>query len=127
MLEAMSSAMSDVSLKDVETLSNSAFSLMLERDVNMIQRQETPVRVPMILFFHKLLATMPVEMVREKHLSAYLKALSCIEEVDSGTQQTVSYSLHQLVDRLRNVHFLKEASDDLQDNLSNLRNWLIKC
>ena len=128
LLEVMTTVMPDVSLKDLETLSKSAFSLMLDQDVGLIRKQEVPVRIPTILFFHRLLTTLPVEMVREKQLTSYLKALADLGEtgaIDSGTQQTVAYSLHHLVDRLRDVHFLAEPSDDLHNSLANVRNWIM--
>ena len=58
---------------------------------------------------------------------AYLNSLTSMTNVDKALEQTISFSLHHLVDRLRDIQLLQNdqtQSEDLSSKMSNLRSWL---
>ena len=65
-------------------------------------------------------------MVRSEMVTAYLNSLTNLTNVDKSLEQTISYSLHHLVDRLRDVQLQSDESEskDLSSKLSDLRAWL---
>ena len=101
-----------------------AFDDMLQ--IDLFETREVPLRIPVILFFHRLLSTMPVQMIRSEMVENYIKALTYMTKVDKATEQTVSYSLHNLVDKLRHIQFANNdaKNNDLSVRLSEMRSWM---
>ena len=56
----------------------------------------------------------------------YIKALTFMTKVDKATEQTVSYSLHNLVDKLRHIQFANNdaKNSDLSTRLVEMRSWM---
>ena len=123
-LEVLSTSASEASLADLQILAKSAFEDMLQ--VDLFQTREVPIRIPLIMFYHRLLGIMPVGMIQAEMVNGYLKALSALENVDKATEQTVSYSLHNLMHKLRDVQLSSVPSEKerISDGLSSLRSWL---
>ena len=71
--------------------------------IDLFETREVPLRIPVILFFHRLLSTMPTQMIRSEMVENYIKALTYMTKVDKATEQTISYSLHNLVDKVSMV------------------------
>lgn len=107
-LEVLSKVTSQASLVNLQILVKSAFQDMLNPD--LFQSREVPVRIPLILFYHRLLCTLPTQMVRSEMVTAYLNSLTNLTNVDKSLEQTISYSLHHLVDRLRDVQLQSDES-----------------
>ena len=99
---------------------------IIHTNPDLFQSREVPVRIPLILFYHRLLCTLPTQMVRSEMVNDYLNAITTLKNVDKSLEQTISYSLHHLVDRLRDVQLQSEESEseDLRSKLSDLRSWL---
>ena len=99
---------------------------IIHTNPDLFQSREVPVRIPLILFYHRLLCTLPTQMVRSEMVNGYLNAITTLKNVDKSLEQTISYSLHHLVDRLRDVQLQSEESEseDLRSKLSDLRSWL---
>lgn len=127
-IDVLSKVASEASLANLEILSRAAFGHLLQEDI--FERCQVSVKIPAILFFHRLLSTMPIPMIRSEMMSAYFKALLNLKSVDVATQQTISYSLHHLVDRLRGIQLHAETSPNDEKNLSSMlidmRAWMWK-
>ncbi len=123
-IDVLSTAAAAASLADLQILAKSAFEIMLRPD--LFETRDVPLRVPLILFYHRLLSTMPVQMIRPAMVNDYLKALTCLTRVDKATEQTVSYSLHKLVDKLRDIQFSNDEpiNQDLSTRLAEMRSWM---
>jgi hypothetical protein len=81
-LEVLANAASEATLVDLQILARSAFRQMLEDQPDLIQTRETPIRVPLILFFHRLLSILPIQMVESDMVTVYLRSLTNLTEVD---------------------------------------------
>ena len=124
-LDVLSTTASEASLSNLQILAQASFNIMLQ--VDLFETRDVPVRVPAIIFFHRLLSTLPIQMVRSEMINNYLKALSYMTNVDKATEQTISYSLHNLMDRMRHVQFANEdetKSPNLSAGLAEMRAWM---
>jgi len=123
-VDVLTRAASESNLADLQILSKAAFDHMLQ--IDLFETREVPLRIPVILFFHRLLSTMPSQMIRSEMVENYIKALTYMTKVDKATEQTISYSLHNLVDKLRDVQFANEESknNDLSQRLAEMRSWM---
>ena len=123
-LEVLSTSASEASLANLQILAKSAFEDMLQ--IDLFQTREVPIRIPLIMFYHRLLSIMPVGMVQADMVNGYLKALAALENVDKATEQTVSYSLHNLMHKLRDVQLssVPAEKERISDGLNSLRSWL---
>ena len=123
-VDVLTTAASESNLADLQILSKAAFDHMLQ--IDLFETREVPLRIPVILFFHRLLSTMPSQMIRSEMVENYIKALTYMTKVDKATEQTISYSLHNLVDKLRDIQFANEESknNDLSQRLAEMRSWM---
>lgn len=118
-LDVLTNVSQNVSLKDLGYLAKVSFADILT-DPEAIERQETICRIPMILFFQKLLCSLPHEMVREEMVTSYLNALTRLRNVDGATQQTIQYSMHNVMKALEGVPLTR----DIRSSIVCTRNWL---
>ena len=123
-IDVLSTAASEANLANLQILCKAAFENMLQ--IDFFETRDVPVRVPSILFFHRLLSTMPVQMIRSDMVNSYLKALSYMTKVDKATEQAVAYSMHNLMDRFRDIQFSNDEAknDDLSAGLTEMRSWM---
>ena len=123
-LEVLSTSASEASLANLQILAKSAFEDMLQ--IDLFQTREVPIRIPLIMFYHRLLSIMPVGMIQADMVQNYLKALAALENVDKATEQTISYSLHNLMHKLRDVQLSSVPSEKerISEGLASLRSWL---
>ena len=118
-LDVLSSVSKKIGLKDLEVLAKVAFRDLLY-DPDSIERLHTINKIPMILFFQRLLCTLPHQMVREEMVTAYLKAVTRVTDVDASLQQTIQYAIHSLVTSLEGV----EITSGLHNSIVDTRSWL---
>ena len=124
-LEVLSKVASQANLTELQALARIAFQDLLQP--GLFESREVPVRIPLILFYHRLLCTLPTQMIQSEMVVAYLNSLTSMTNVDKALEQTISFSLHHLVDRLRDIQLLQNdqtQSEDLSSQMSNLRSWL---
>jgi hypothetical protein len=124
-LEVLSKVASQANLTELRALAKIAFHDMLQP--GLFESREVPVRVPLILFYHRLLCTLPTQMIQSEMVVAYLNSLTSMTNVDKALEQTISFSLHHLVDRLRDIQLSQNdesQSEDLSSKMSDLRSWL---
>jgi len=107
-----------VNLKDLNTLAKVVFRVILS-DADAIQKQDTINKIPMIMFFQKLICSLPSEMVTEGMVMSYLRAISCIQDPDSGIKQTVQYALYKVIDTLQG----KPLTQDVRQYVIETRHW----
>lgn len=122
-LDVLSRVSSDLALKDLQALAKCSFSNILQYDQDCLDKQEVPLRIPLILYFHRLLTALPTQLLDESMVTSYLRSLTRLTNVDSQTEQTICYSLHHLMDTLNGVQ-LMSGSQDVQACLSDTRSWL---
>ena len=126
-LEVFSRVASQASLSDLQVLTKHAFKGLLQNHPDLFQSREVPVRIPLILFYHRLLSTMPTQMVTCDMVTSYLNSLTAMKDVDKALESTISYSLHHLVDRLRDVQLQtsdEAQKENLSSKLTDLRSWM---
>ena len=124
-LEVLSKVASQANLTELQALAKIAFHDMLQP--GLFESREVPVRIPLILFYHRLLCTLPTQMIQSEMVMAYLNSLTSMTNVDKALEQTISFSLHHLVDRLRDIQLLQNdesQNEDLSSKMSDLRSWL---
>lgn len=123
-VDVLSTAASEASLANLQILAKAAFEEILQVDI--FESRQVPVRIPLILFFHRLLCTMPVPMIRSEMINAYLRALTYMTNIDKTTEQTISYSLHHLMDKFRDIQFANDEAQnqDLSARLAEMRAWM---
>jgi hypothetical protein len=108
-----------VNLKDFELLARVTFRDILH-DLDSIQRQDAIIKIPMVLFFQRLLCTLPHQMIREEMVTSYLSALTQMTSLDAAMRQTVQYAMHNLMTALEGVTITKE----IHSTVVNTRSWL---
>ena len=118
-LDVLTHVAQEVNLKDLELLVKVAFRDIL-CDAGAIQRQDTINQIPMILFFQRLLCSMPHEMVREEMVTSYLVALTQMNNVDAATRQSIQYSMHNLMTALEGV----PITQGIHTKIVDMRSWL---
>ena len=126
LLDVLSTVANQVSLADLQVLSRAAFDIL---HLDLFRSQEIPLRIPFILFYHRLLSIMPLGMIQATMLNSYLKALTSLAEdgnVDKATEQTISYSLHHLMPKLRDVQLSSHETEKerISQGLNSMRSWL---
>jgi len=70
---------------------------------------------------------MPTQMVTCDMVTSYLNSLTTMKDVDKALESTISYSLHHLVDRLRDVQLQtsdESQKENLSSKLTDLRSWM---
>jgi predicted RecB family nuclease len=107
-----------VNLKDFELLARVTFRDILH-DLDSIQRQDAIIKIPMVLFFQRLLCTLPHQMIREEMVTSYLSALTQMTSLDAAMRQTVQYAMHNLMTALEGVTITKE----IHSTVVNTRSW----
>ena len=75
----------------------------------------------MILYFGRLLCLMPKEMVKQDYVVAYLKGLTSITQIDAATEQTIRYSLSNVLNTIGDL----KLEEDIQFSIRNTRDWLL--
>ena len=127
LLDVLSNVANQTSLSDLQTLSKAAFDIL---HLDLFRSPQVPIRIPLILFYHRLLSIMPLGMIRAEMLNAYLKALTSLGDdtgnIDKATEQTIAYSLHHLMPKLRDVQLASPESDKerISQGLNSMRSWL---
>jgi len=126
-LDVLSNVANQASLSDLQTLSRAAFDIL---HLDLFRSPQVPIRIPLILFYHRLLSIMPLGMIHAEMLNAYLKALTSLGDdvgnIDKSTEQTIAYSLHHLMPKLRDVQLASQESDKerISQGLNSMRSWL---
>ena len=82
--------------------------------------QDSIVRVPFLLFLGRVLCLLPEAMVEEEMVVKYLSALTNLRDVDGATEQTVKYSLNNVMNAIGHLQF----SPSVRDGLRDTREWL---
>lgn len=93
---------------------------MLLVSPNIINRQDVIVRIPMILFFSRLLCLLPQVMVTGDMVAQFMNSLSSLTEVDCATEQTVSYALANVMESIGDMKFDFEE----QKSVRSACDWL---
>ena len=118
-LEVVYSAARDAPLAELQAIARCVFrQLLLEEGT--LNAQDSIVRVPFLLFLGRVLCLLPEPMIEEEMVLKYLSALSSLRDVDGATEQTVKYSLNNVMSAIGHLQF----SPSVRDGLRDTREWL---
>lgn len=107
------------SLAELQTIARCVFRQLL-REERTLNDQDSIVRVPFLLFLGRVLCLLPEVMVEEEMVVKYLSALTNLRDVDGATEQTVKYSLNNVMNAIGHLQF----SPSVRDGLRDTREWL---
>ena len=118
-LDVLTTVSKQVCLKDLEILAKVTFRDLLH-DPESIQRLDTINKIPMILFFQRLLCILPHQMIREEMVTSYLRAVTNVNDIDASLRQTIQYAIHNLMTSLEGV----EITRNIRSSIVDTRSWL---
>ena len=136
-LDVLSTVSKEVPLKQLIDISKCAFNIILNDECS-IQKADVTVKIPMVLFFSRLLGnTLPKECVEESMVISYLNCLKQLDITDdnkggnsssAALEQTVRYAVYNLNDVLTRLQFKNQsvAISSLQTSISDTKSWLMK-
>ena len=106
-------------LVELQAIARCVFRQLLRED-RTLNDQDSIVRVPFLLFLGRVLCLLPEAMVEEEMVVKYLSALTNLRDVDGATEQTVKYSLNNVMNAIGHLQFTPSVRDGLRDT----REWL---
>ena len=106
-------------LVELQTIARCVFRQLL-REESTLNDQDSIVRVPFVLFLGRVLCLLPEAMVEEEMVVRYLSALTNLRDVDGATEQTVKYSLNNVMAAIQHLQFTPSVRDGLRDT----KEWL---
>jgi len=131
-LDVLSNVAKELPLKDSLCLARTAFDIILNNDL-AITSQDPAVKVPMILFFSRLLShTLPKQLVEEEMVVNYLRCLNKLSggsvEADGSTTESVRYAVFTLSEVIQQLqsNSLRQpsSSSSLHASISDTKTWL---
>ena len=118
-LEVVYDTAKTASLVELQTIARCVFRQLL-REGRTLNDQDSIVRVPFLLFLGRVLCLLPEAMVEEEMVVKYLSALTNLRDVDGATEQTVKYSLNNVMNAIGHLQFTPSVRDGLRDT----KEWL---
>jgi hypothetical protein len=119
-LDVVVNVAKEASLKDLQTIARATFRQLLLDD-RSLNDQDTIVKIPFVLCLGRILCLLPGVMLEEEMVVKYLSALSNLRHVDGATEQTVKYSLNNVMSAIGHLHL----SGAVQNGIRDTREWLL--
>ncbi len=119
-LDVVYNVSKEASLKDLQTIARCVFRQLLV-DERTLNDQDAIVRIPFVLFLGRVICLLPEIMVEEEMVVKYLSSLTNLRDVDGATEQTVKYSLNNVMRVIGHLQFTPKVNDSIRDT----REWLM--
>ncbi len=124
-LDVLNEVSKNLKLADLKLLSDCAFTRLLLHDETVL-KQDTTVRVPLLLFLARAITCLPSEMITEDKLVAFFSAITNLrkEVVDGGVEQTICYAVGSVMAAVGDKPVIA-GSEDVRHGVAQVRDLIL--